>query len=379
MHQKKTSKLVTVIVICGILILLLSKTCSAQNFERKYFLIKGQHNYQLTLSITHSLYEYYQQKNHLLTRNNFASFVTPYTLEPVAEDIKSIFPDEEDFVNAILMLVHQIPYQISEGAKYPAETIVENEGDCDLLSYVAASLMLSQNMSVVLFYYEQESHVNVGVGLDNPPRNVRTAISYIDFEGVSFYMAECTGNDWRDGWRVGECPSELEGAQVSIITLENCEQIAPGQIQSSFETLESSEISLTTSTNFITEGSTILLSGQVSATNPEGIVALYAAANGNWFSVATVELVENGRYGFSWTPTFWGQYHIKASWSGDAEHAGADSRIVSIYVIPKILIYGGGAILIVALMVVVLFLASRTTNTIETLSDNSYNETYMQD
>ena len=361
MRRQTAGKLVAAIATGVFLALIFSRVCFAQNYEQKYSLLKGQSTYQLTLSTTHLLYEYYQQKSHQLTQDNFVSFVTPYSLALVAADIRSIFPDEEDFVNAVLMVVHQIPYQVVEETKYPVETIVENKGDCDLLSYVAASLIKSQDLNIVLLYYEQESHMNIGVNLPSPPADVRTTMSYVDYRGVRYYMAECTGDDWQNGWRVGECPSELEGAQVTVVTLENYEQIAPGQISSSFGTFESSAISLTISPSFVVEGSAVVITGQVSVSASNGTVTLYAVENGNWFSIGAVELDTNGRYTFSWNPTLWGQYHVKASWSGDAEYAGADSGIVSVYVVPKFWVFAGGGIAIVAIVAVVVFLMHRAT------------------
>lgn len=362
MRRQTAGKLCVAIAIGVFLVLMFSRVCYAQNYERKYFLLKGQSTYQLTLSVTPSLYEYYQQKNHLLTRNTFASFVTPYSLALVAADIRSIFPDEEDFVNAVLMFVHQIPYQIVAEAKYPVETIVENKGDCDLLSFTAASLIKAQNLDVVLFYYESESHMNIGVSLPSPPKDVRTRISYVDYGGTRYYMAECTGGDWQNGWRVGECPPELEDAQVEVVTLGNSEQIAPGQVSSSFGTLESSVISLTVSPSFVIEGSAVMLAGQVSVSNSNGTVMLYAVVDGNWFSIGTVKLDSDGRYVFLWNPPRWGQYYVKASWSGNAEFAGADSKVVSVYVVPTFLVFAGGGILIAAIIGIVVFLMYRTTN-----------------
>jgi hypothetical protein len=344
------------------LVLLFSETCYAQNYEQQYFLLKDQSTYRLNLSTTHSLYEYYQQKNHQLNQDNFASFVTPYSLALVAADIRSIFPDEEDFVNAVLMIVHQIPYQVVEETKYPVETIVENQGDCDLFSYAAASLIKAQDMNVALFYYEHESHMNIGVNLQNPPTDARSTITYVEYRGTRYYMAECTGSDWRNGWRVGECPPELEGAQVTVVTLENCEQIAPGQVSSSFGTMESSAISLTVSSNFVIQGSAVVLTGKVSVSNSSGAIMLYAATDGNWFSIGTVEPDSNGQYVFSWSPTLWGQYHLKASWSGNDEFAGADSGIVSVYVVPEYLVFIGGGLVILTIIVVVMFLMYRTTH-----------------
>ncbi|NIO36433.1 hypothetical protein GTO27_01885 [Candidatus Bathyarchaeota archaeon] len=364
MLKQTTGKLVTAVAIGFLFVLMLSRTGSAQNYEQQYFLVKGQTTYQLTLSATPSLYDYYQQKNHQLIKGDFASFVTPYSLALIAADIRAVFSEEEEFVNAILMLVHQIPYEAVEEARYPVETIVENNGDCDLLSYVAASLIISQNLDAVLFYYEQESHMNIGVNLPNPPRDSRTTISYVDFESTRYYVAECTGEDWQQGWRVGESPPELEGAQVTVVTLENSEQVAPGQVSSSFGTLSSSSVSLMVSPSLVMEGNTVTMTGQVSASNITGTITLYAATKDDWSAIGTTRLA-NGSYVFSWRPVPWGQYFVKASWAGDEEFAGADSIIVSIYVLPRFLMFIGGGMIIATVVVIVVLLMYKTTHSRE--------------
>lgn len=60
--------------------------------------------------------------------------------------------------------------------KYPVEVIVENEGDCDLLSFVAASIMMAGGLDIVLLYYESQKHMNVGVNLTHAPEDARTAV-----------------------------------------------------------------------------------------------------------------------------------------------------------------------------------------------------------
>lgn len=338
---------------------LLSARSFSQNYEQEYFFIKDQSSYQLAVSVTPSLLEYYQQRSHPSTPESFATFVTPYSVAPIAADIRRIFVDEESFVNAVLMLVHQIPYQIVVEPKYPVETIVENEGDCDLLSFVAASLIKSQNLEVVLFFYKQESHMNIGVSLPTPPRDARTRISYVDYGGSRYYVAECTGDDWQNGWRVGECPPELEGAQMTVVTLENCEQIAPGQVSSSFDSLESSVISLSLSSGFVVEGRPVDMTGYVSVPSSNGTVTLYVASSNDWVAVGTVSPDSVGRYTFSWTAQLVGQCYAKASWSGDAQHAGADSAVIPVYVIPQFLVFTGFGLLVLGIVGGVVLLLSR--------------------
>ena len=338
----------------------------AQNFEQEYLLYDGQTTFQLTLSITPELHEHYLQKSHQLTQGNFGSFVTPYSLELVASDIRSISTGEENFVNLVLMIVHQLPYEIVEEAKYPVETIIDNKGDCDCFSFFAASLLKAEDFDVVLLYYEEESHMNIGVHLPQPPTEARTPISYVDYMGTRYYMAECTGEDWQNGWRVGERPPELEDAQVTVVTLENYEQIAPGRVSSSFGSLEDSAISLTIPSNCVREGVPLVMNGQVSIPNPGGTVTLYAGAGNSWFSIGTVDLDSNGRFSLTWIPTAWGQYFLKASWSGNDEYAGADSQFISIYVIPEILVFLVGALLMTTIVSVTVILMYKTTHYQET-------------
>lgn len=363
MLKHRIRRLVGITALGMFLFLALQKSCSAQNYERQYFLIKDGSTYRLTLSTTESLYEYYQQKNHHLTQYNFATFVTPYSMALIAVDIKSLFSDDEDFVNAVLTLVHQIPYEIIDEGRYPVETIVDNRGDCDLLSYVAASLLHSQDFDTVLFYYEHESHMNVGVNLPSPPEDARTRVTYVDYGGTRYYMAECTGDDWQNGWRVGECPTELEDAQVSVVALENHEQISPGQVSSSFGMMESSAISLDISSGFLLEGSTLTIKGQVTVPNANGVVTVYTVtANGLWVVIGEDELDSEGRYVLSWNPTASGQYRLRASWSGNDEYAGADSGIISVYVIPRFLFFAGVGAILIVIIAVVLFLIQKTTH-----------------
>jgi hypothetical protein len=356
MRSRNSRRLAASIAIGISVILALANVGLAQDLAPEYLLQADRANYRLNLSISPALFDYYQQKNHQLTQRNFASFVTPYSMAMVAEDIRSIFLDEEDFVNGVLMLVHQIPYTIVDDGRYPVETMAENAGDCDVLSYVAASLIKAQNLDVVLLYYESESHMNVGVNLQTPPQDVRTQATYVEYSGVRYYVAECTGENWRTGWRVGECPPELERASVEVVTLENCETVAPGQVSSSFSTLESSAITFSVSPSIVMEGSAVTMRGQVQVSAPNGSVTLYGTNGGDWFIIGTVEVNSDGSFTFAWSPTLFGLCYARASWPGDASRAGADSAAASIIVLPRILVIAGGfgAVLGVGAMVILM-------------------------
>lgn len=326
---------ITIVFLVG---LSLPYSCSATNYTHSYWLLDqpdGSNRYKLTVSVTSSLYEYYRGKDHDLISLNFGRFVTPYALEPIAESLWSVYSDEEDFANGVLMIVHQVPYVESAPQKYPVETIVQDEGDCDLLSFVAASIMMAGGLDVVLFYYEAEKHMNVGVYLPSTPDDARSAVYYFDYSGKPYYLAEPTGGSWEKGWRVGECPEELKEASAQIITLENAEQLSPGQVSSSYSALASSSISLTLSSTYIVQGGTVTVNGQITPSDSNRTVTVYVRKSGSQWSVLGTALTgSDGKFSFLWIPRSASTYYIRASWSGNSDYAGADSNIHTLLVIP---------------------------------------------
>lgn len=147
-------------------------TCEkASVFQAQYGLL----NQKLYVSEPRSLYDYYGNISHRVNYDDdYPKFVTPQTVEPIAESIQRITRNlpysDEQFANTVLTLVHQIPYDIT-GPKYPVETLVDNSGDCVALSLFAASIMKAGGLDVVLIHYTglNPGHMNVGVYLPYTP------------------------------------------------------------------------------------------------------------------------------------------------------------------------------------------------------------------
>ena len=343
---------------------LLPNCCFAANYDYTYELLDapgGSTAYRLTVSVTSSLYEYYINEDHSIMRtDDLAKFVTPTPLKPIADDLWSIYNDDEDFANGVLMIVHQIPYYESQPQKYPVETIVENEGDCDLFSFVVASIMMAGGLDVVLLLYETQSHMSVGVNLSHEPGDARSAVYYYSYDGKRYYVAECTGGDWENGWRVGELPDMLDGAQARVITLEGSEQSSPGQVSSSFSTSVSSSLSLSFSTRFVFSGSAVTIGGSISPALSGKNVTLYVSSNGSPFSVlVTVTTDSDGRYLYMWRPSSTGTYSVRASWSGDDDYTGADSNINTLIVVPLEWLMMGGMVIFSLVILIIVTLATR--------------------
>jgi hypothetical protein len=337
--------------------------CFAANYDYTYELLDhpdGSTNYRLTVSVTSSLYEYYRSKDHNVYSYDFAKFVTPDPLKPVADDLWSIYSDDEDFANGVLMIVHQIPYVESGPQKYPVETIVENEGDCDLFSFIAASIMKAGGLDVVLLLYQTQNHMNVGVYLSEEPSDARSAVYYYTHDGKRYYVAECTGDDWRHGWRVGECSNLLQEASARIITLEDCEQSSPGQVSSSYGALGASSLSLAVSTRFVIARSAVTLSGSISPALSGKNITLYVSSSGSPLSMlVTVVTDSDGRYSYTWRPSSAGIYSIRASWSGDADYAGADSGICTLIGVPLEWLMMGVTVIVLLIVLLVVTLVTR--------------------
>ena len=119
--------------------------CLAEDYGRSFEILSrpgGNTTHVINVAIPAYLHEYYEQISHKLTSiSDFPSFVTPYSLKPIADRLWEICETDENFANGVLMIVHQLTYVETTQTKYPVETIVDGRGDCDLFSFTAASIM----------------------------------------------------------------------------------------------------------------------------------------------------------------------------------------------------------------------------------------------
>ncbi len=365
MKKPKPRLLKRLLLITTLLVLsYLIPFCLSESYSRSYQLLdqpNGLDYYRLNVVVSQSLYEYYREKSHSLSSNSdFGKFVTPYALEPVASSLWEICDDDEEFANGVLMIVHQIPYEETLPVKYPLETIVENKGDCDLFSCIAASISKAGGLDAVLLYYESEAHMNVGVRLSHTPHDVRGEAYYITYNEIRYYVVECTGGNWKNGWRVGECPDDLKQASVQVITLENCEQGVKGQVSASYKTLVSSSISLIISSTYVIQGSTITLSGQLSPALQNKMVTIYVKINNSPWNVLDVVVTDsNGQFMYVCNAGTGGAYYIRASWSGNGDYAGADSSTQNVIVLSVFFIFLLAVTIGLVCVGVVIFFMSR--------------------
>jgi hypothetical protein len=324
------------------ILFVLPAICFGDTYKQVYSLLdkpNGSKDYRLTISITETLYEYYNGQNHNLYRYDFSKFVTPDALKPIADDLWTIYDNEEDFANGVLMMVHQIPYIESDPQKYPVETIVENEGDCDIFSIIAASIMKAGGLDVVLLLLERQDHMWVGVHLPETPLEARSQIYFYRYNDKKYYVAETTGGNWEVGWRVGECPEILQNSAAKVIPLTNHEVSSPGQVSSSYTIPDSSALHMSLSTNFAVFENGIEMSGLLSPSLGGEKVTFYASSIGSpLVMLGSVITDSNGYYSYIWESPPGGIFSIRANWSGDEDYHGVDSNIFQLIVLPTELV-----------------------------------------
>lgn len=377
--MKTTSRAIIVILISFSLVSILPISF-AQNYTATYQLLDTQGenpSYTLNIVVPQTLLQYYQGRNHHIhTILDFATFVTPYTLKPVADCLRQIYPDDEDFANGALQLVHQINYVTTNSGQYPAETFVNNQGDCDVFSSVAASILKAGGLDVVLLEYEAEDHMNIGIHLVNPPEDARGEVYKITYNHLDYYIGETTGGNWTRGWRVGETSDIMKQATTRVVPIDNAETIAPGQVSASFAKLEDSNVSVQVWPPFTLEESTVTVKGSLAPTKTNENVTIYLGISGlPWRILKTVQTGDDGTFEYEWKTNTSGIFAVRASWTGDNTFAGSTSEPASAMVIPLFL----GALIAVAVITIILSITavvasrySRRDNTDRlNLNDNS--------
>lgn len=330
----------------------------AQNEDSPYFSSfllhehpNGDITYELNMTIPNDLHHYYRVQSHTaFFPSDLQKFVTPTAVQPIADSIWQIYNDTEDFTNGVLMIVHQIVYEESVPPKYPIETLVAGKGDCDLLAFIAASILKAGGLDVVLLYYKEKLHMQIGVALDEPPRDARTNVYSISYQNVSYYVGECTGGNWRQGWRIGECSNEYRNESAQIIPILYTDILPIEPVSVTLRELDPSTLLLNCYPPVIIVNNELTIKGQIIPEIACENVTLRAKSNaGDWITITTVETQLDGSFMYSWFPQYSGILDIQAFWSGNNQYNGATSQHTSIFVIPHYLFI---IILLIVLVVI---------------------------
>jgi len=326
--MKKQSFLVLVLLITFSLFNNIVSNVKAETVHTaKFDLITSKGYFELNINISDTLYQYYRAKSHVYSSySELDKFVTPYVFTSLANLLYSIVSNEEEYVNTALMLVHQITYSESS-VKYPVETLVDGIGDCDLTSYLLASILYQAGFDTILLIYENLpettlKHMNVGVHLSVTPQNTRQEPWYVVVNNKTYYPAETTGENWQDGWRVGEFDSSLENANITAVYLLDYETSSVDIVHPYFDT---ALLNSTLSVTVVPIPSYVVIFGQLNPPLSNETISVFSdyKLQGVEYLLGQTKTTADGSFTFSYIPILELDIcNIRVSWAGNDEYRG---------------------------------------------------------
>ncbi len=194
-----------------------SGTLTTKNYRWSYL---GQ-TWTLSLNIPDSIYDYYQSLERTPTEDYSVYVTHPYDdayLATIIEKFNIIAITnsltEAEKINLVIAFVQSLPYTVDsvttgfdEYPRYPAETLIDDGGDCEDTSILTAALLHAMNYDVILI--NPPEHMAVGV---NIPGSYGYSWMYDD---VKYFYLETTG----DGWKIGELPNEYTESSAYLYPL----------------------------------------------------------------------------------------------------------------------------------------------------------------
>lgn len=198
-----------------------------RNIERTYEQYAGSTETTATLYFNEGLYDYYSQKYRMYVDNpeiKYGAYVSE-TLDRKAisrivdqfENYGSEYNQSEyEIVNHIISFVQRLKYTDDEIAtgyndypKFPMETLVEQDGDCEDSAILMVSLLRGLGYDTILLEYPssvtpegEAGHMAVGLAGDDSI----SGTYYEADDGTRYYYVEPTA----PGWDIGEIPDDLD-------------------------------------------------------------------------------------------------------------------------------------------------------------------------
>jgi hypothetical protein len=179
---------------------------------------------QLSLNIPKVLYSYYKQRPRVPQYGVYLSdkYDDQYIKGIVGEFEQ--FADEHDegdifAVNHMMSFVQDLKYTTdnvgtgyNEYPKYPVETLVDKDGDCEDTCILLSSMLNQFGYDVVLLLFREQQHMAVGLrGESGIPG------TYFEQDGKRYYYVETTDT----GWNIGEAPPEMEGTRPELVPVDD--------------------------------------------------------------------------------------------------------------------------------------------------------------
>ncbi|HPE97407.1 MAG: transglutaminase-like domain-containing protein [Chitinophagales bacterium] len=199
--------------ICTLLIgttMLLSTTLHATTLEKSYFWEFEGKRYNLRYSFDADDYKYYKQIKR--DYNDFTVYMKETPGRNVADDFalelnrmaRQYKLNQKETVEFVASFVQHFRYRDDgkyEYPRYPAETLVEQGGDCEDTAILLAALLRSMGYETILL--SPEGHMGVGLAVDGDLDGTG-----VEYQGEKYYYIETTNT----GWGIGDYPDHLSTA-----------------------------------------------------------------------------------------------------------------------------------------------------------------------
>ncbi|MEW6143076.1 MAG: hypothetical protein AB1597_08015 [Chloroflexota bacterium] len=179
-------------------------------------------NYTWDLNLPESLYQYYKARTRLAT-SNYSLYVThpmdDQYINSLATKLSEVAQRKgyslSETAQFVANFVQSLPYTkdnvstpFDDYPRYPVETLVDNGGDCEDTSILAAAILKSMGYDVILL--DLPKHVAIAIRGDTGVSG-----SYYTYQGGKYYYLETTG----EGWGVGELPPTYRGVSAKLLPL----------------------------------------------------------------------------------------------------------------------------------------------------------------
>lgn len=123
-------------------------------------------------------------------------------------------------------------------------------------------------------------------------------------------------------------------APKEIITLQNCELSSPAQVSASVDSALSTSNFASISCLYqspLHVGEQVQIQDTIAPTHyGKSVVLFYKKGTASWAMMGTTTMDYSGAFSFTVSFDSVGIYRLRASWSGDADHEGADSTIFTL-------------------------------------------------
>jgi hypothetical protein len=176
--------------------------------RRHYVWEYGGTSWSFTYDFPSSIYSMQKSLPRTLNYQAYSTYVNDPRDDTVLGDflrrLEATAPnlDVWDRLNWVIALIQSIPYasETCEYPRYPLETLVDQQGDCEDMAILAAGLLQQMGFGVVLLAYLEEHHMAVGIRVLPPGYEKLQAY---EWQGDLYFYLEPTNV----GWAIGQTPS----------------------------------------------------------------------------------------------------------------------------------------------------------------------------